>query len=68
MGFQSIPDGHVRLENVTVPGVLLGQDTDLVVTDLSLDAGKIVESGGAAVDMKRAILFPCFIDMLTHLD
>ena len=68
MGFQSIPDGHVRLENVTVPGVLLGQDTDLVVTDLSLDAGKIVESGGAAVDMKRAILFPCFIDMHTHLD
>ena len=68
MGFKDLPKGPLRLENVTVPGVFLGQDADLVLTDISIAEGKIAASGGTPVDMKRAMVFPCFVDMHTHLD
>lgn len=68
MDFKRLPDGPVRLENVTVPGVFLGRDDDLVVTDISLAGGAIAASGGTPVDMGRALVFPAFVDMHTHLD
>lgn len=68
MDFTTLPDGPVRLKNVTVPGWLVGSDQGLAVTDISLADGRIVAEGGMPVDMKRAMVFPAFIDMHTHLD
>jgi cytosine/creatinine deaminase len=63
-----LPDGPIRLENITVPACLLGQPGDLIRTSLSIDGGRIVADGGAPVDMKGAMVFPAFVDMHTHLD
>lgn len=60
--------GPVRLRNVTIPGCLIGSDEDLVVTNLSIDGGKIVERGGQDIEMDRSMVLPCFVDMHTHLD
>jgi cytosine/creatinine deaminase len=57
--FRTLPDGPLRLENVTVPACLLGQEGDLV--RLSLGTGTPVDLGGAMV-------LPAFTDMHTHLD
>ena len=68
MDFLTLPDGPLRLENLTVPACLLGQDGDLVRLDLSVANGRIAKSGGTPVDMKGAMVFPAFVDMHTHLD
>ena len=68
-GFRSIPtSGAYTLMNVTVPGCLIGRSEDLVTTFLHIKDGKIAETGGVQIDMARAIVFPCFTDMHTHLD
>lgn len=67
MDFKTLPFGDMRLENVTVPGCLIGQ-TGLVRTSLSIVDGVIAQDGGAPVDMAGAMVFPCFVDMHTHLD
>lgn len=66
--FREIPEGHVTLSNVTVPGCLIGATEDLVTTDLSLKDGMLTDEPGKQVDMARAMVFPCFSDMHTHLD
>ena len=68
MDFKTLPDGPLRLENVTVPGWLMGRTEDLVRTDLSVADGRIAAAGGKPVDMGGAIVLPCFVDMHTHLD
>lgn len=65
--FRTLPE-TVRLENVTVPGCLIGADAPLVRTALSVVGGRLAESGGTPVDMRGAMVLPCFIDMHTHLD
>jgi cytosine deaminase len=60
--------GPLRLRNVTVPGCLIDRTEDLVVTDLSVGDGKILQRGGTDIEMNRAMVFPCFVDMHTHLD
>lgn len=62
-------DGQVKLKNVTIPGCLIGRPgEDLVVVDLSIQDGKIIERGGTDIEMNRAMVLPCFVDMHTHLD
>ena len=68
MSFLTLPDGPVRLRNVTLPGCLIGSSYDLVVSDLSIADGRIKGDGGPDIDMGRAMVFPCFTDMHTHLD
>ncbi len=68
MDFATLPAGPLRLENVTVPACLAGQEGDLIRTDISLADGQIAAFGGTPVDLKGAMLFPAFIDMHTHLD
>jgi cytosine deaminase len=65
--FASLPT-DVRLENVTLPGCLIGDDRPLVRGALSVVAGRIAEDGGTPVDMRGAMVFPAFVDMHTHLD
>ena len=61
--------GPVRLDNLTVPGCLLGAEAETVTTALTLDAGRLVDAPPAqTVDMKGAMAFPAFVDMHTHLD
>ena len=68
MDFLRLPDGPVTLENLTVPACLVGQDGDLVRRTLHLADGRISDHPGRVIDMKGAMLFPCFTDMHTHLD
>ncbi len=68
MGFVALPEGPVCLKNVTLPGVMVGAAEAFVVQDLSIADGVIAAEGGAEVEMGRAMVFPAFIDMHTHLD
>ncbi|MEL6465393.1 MAG: cytosine deaminase [Pseudomonadota bacterium] len=68
MSFRALPSGHITLADVTVPACLLGQDGDLITTDLHIANGRITETPGTRVDMARAIALPCFTDMHVHLD
>lgn len=61
-------DGVWRLRNVTVPGCLISKDDDLVVTDLTIDGDRFSDRGGKNIDMDRAMVLPCFVDMHTHID
>ena len=67
-GFRNIPEGHVTLKNATVPGCLIGSENDLDQIDISIRDGQITDAHGTPVDMKRAMVLPCFTDMHTHLD
>jgi cytosine deaminase len=68
MDFRTLPSGNYTLANVTVPACLLGQPGGLVRTSVSVADGRISDQGFAEVDMKGAMVFPCFVDMHTHLD
>ena len=68
-GFRTLPTaGAYTLMNVTVPGCMVGRTEDLVTTFLHIKDGKIADTGGIQIDMARAMVFPCFTDMHTHLD
>lgn len=68
MDFRALPEGSFTLTNVTVPACLLGREGDLVRTSLSISDGTISEGRFAEIDMRGAMIFPCFVDMHTHLD
>ena len=68
MDFTTLPRTALTLDNVRVPGWLLGQSQDLVQTSIAIDGGRIAETGGTPVDLGGAIVFPTFVDMHTHLD
>ena len=68
MDFTSLPHGDYTLANVTVPACLLGQEGDLIRTDIGIRGAQISAPGGVAVDMRGAMVLPCFTDMHTHLD
>jgi cytosine/creatinine deaminase len=68
MDFRTLPEGPVTLSNVTVPACFLGRPGDLVRTSVSIAEGRIAERGVTEVDMKGAMVLPCFVDMHTHLD
>ncbi|QYZ71991.1 cytosine deaminase [Neotabrizicola shimadae] len=71
MDFRTLPDlPRLRLANMTAPACLLGQQGDLVPLALTIEGGRIVADDPAApaVDMGRAMVFPTFTDMHTHLD
>lgn len=65
--FRRLPDGPLRLDNVTVPACLLGRPGDLVRTSLAF--GETMQADAeTAIDMGGAMVLPCFTDMHTHLD
>jgi cytosine deaminase len=43
MDFRTMPEGGVTLSNVTVPACLLGQEGDLIRTDISIADGRIAD-------------------------
>jgi len=70
MSFRALPSGtKMTLANLTAPACLVGKPGDLTTLDLTIENGRI--TGGPtdeAIDMQRAMVFPCFVDMHTHLD
>jgi cytosine deaminase len=68
MDFKTLPTGAFTLANVTVPACLLGQDGDLIRTDISIAEGLIAPPQPMAIDMGGAMVLPAFVDMHTHLD
>jgi cytosine/creatinine deaminase len=66
--FLHLPHGPVTLTNVTVPACLLGQDGDLILTEISIADGAIAAPQPLAMDMGGAMVLPAFVDMHTHLD
>jgi cytosine/creatinine deaminase len=68
MDFRKLPLGNFTLTNVTVPACLVGQEGDLVTTEISIENGRIGAPQPVAVDMAGAMVFPAFVDMHTHLD
>lgn len=70
MDFRVLPSGpRITLDNMTTPACLLGQAGDLAQISLTFENGKLVDGPpGERVDMQRAMVFPAFVDMHTHLD
>ena len=71
--FITLPDvPAVRLVNVTLPGWLAGSAESLVRGDLGLAGDRLADpaalGAAPAVDLRGAMVFPCFTDMHTHLD
>ena len=60
----------LRLANLTVPACLMGQPGDLMPLSLTIAGGRIIpdDPNAQTVDMKRAMVFPTFTDLHTHLD
>ncbi len=67
-GFRDIPEGHVTLQNATVPGCWVGETGALATVDISIQDGKITDAPGTPVDLAHAMVLPCLTDMHTHLD
>lgn len=68
MDYRALPSGDFTMTNIQVPACLLGQDGDLVTTEISIVEGLIAGPQPIAIDMEGAIALPCFTDMHTHLD
>ncbi len=71
MSFRTLPDAaRLRLDNVTLPGCLVGATEETVRGALTLAEGRIVAPADddTVVDMSGAMVLPAFIDMHTHLD
>ncbi|MBF9030104.1 cytosine deaminase [Rhodobacterales bacterium HKCCE3408] len=71
MDFRTLPEADsLQLDNVTVPGCLVGEAAPLVTRSIAISDGRIAAPGRAAtrVDMRGAMVFPAFVDMHTHLD
>ncbi|MEO1238338.1 MAG: cytosine deaminase [Pseudomonadota bacterium] len=69
MDFVDLPDNDFTLKNVTLPACLIGQPGDLMQTDIAISNGRIAsQTLGRQIDMERAMVLPCFVDMHTHLD
>ena len=81
-GFATVPDERrYLLANATLPSVLVdefpgGPDTDgLITADIVVNDGMVERigapgdsSGLPALDLDRGMVWPCFVDMHTHLD
>ncbi|MEO0693693.1 MAG: cytosine deaminase [Pseudomonadota bacterium] len=68
MALPTLPDGPFTLTDVTIPGCVLGQDTELLRTTLSIADGQITVGAHRPVPMGGAMVLPAFVDMHTHLD
>ncbi len=81
-GFAAVPDARrFILANATLPAALIDDahapaDADgLVAADIVIADGRIEHVGAAGseedfpgLDMKRGMVWPCFVDMHTHID
>ena len=68
--FPDLPEGiPFTLDNLAVPGPLVGSGEALVRTTLTVDGGRFAEGPAPTrIDMKGALALPAPVDMHTHLD
>lgn len=65
----SLPAGPVTLDNVTIPGPLLGSPDDLVTTSLTISGGTFTnQRAKTSIDLQGQMALPTLVDMHTHLD
>ena len=75
----NLPDApHLLLRNASVPRVLLRADLpdegDVLLVDIEIADGRIARLAppgalaGEGVDLDRGMVWPCFVDLHTHLD
>lgn len=64
-----LPPGPVTLDNLAIPGPLIGSTSTMVSTSLTIADGVFSEASSATrIDMKGQMALPALIDMHTHLD
>lgn len=64
-----LPSDPVTLDNLAVPGPLIGSDEALVKTSLTIRDGNFSSAAAPIrIDMKGCIALPALVDMHTHLD
>jgi cytosine deaminase len=65
----ALPDGPVTLDNLIIPGPLIGASQPLVSTSLTMRDGVFSEvPADTRIDMGGRLALPAFVDMHTHLD
>lgn len=68
-GFLQLPPGPVTLDNLAIPGSLVGHADAVVRTSLTLDGGVFCDAPAVnRIDMKGCMALPALVDMHTHLD
>ncbi len=80
-GFAAVPEARrYVLANATLPAALVGtlpptpEGDDLINADIIVADGRIESVGGAVdaaaprLDLERGMVWPCFVDMHTHID
>jgi cytosine deaminase len=67
--FFDLPSGPVTLDNLSVPGPLVGHHEAIITTSLTLADGVFSNTPAPArIDMKGCMALPALVDMHTHLD
>lgn len=65
----SLPNGPVTLDNLAIPGPLIGSQETLVSTSVTIRDGRFSDQPAEQrIDMKGQMALPTFVDMHTHLD
>jgi cytosine deaminase len=65
----SLPEGPVTLDNLTLPGPLIGADDALVSGSVTINDGVFSDEPAATrINCHGRMALPSFVDMHTHLD
>ncbi|MEQ8658429.1 MAG: cytosine deaminase [Hyphomicrobiales bacterium] len=65
----SLPNGPVTLDNLVIPGPLIGSQEALVSTSVTIRDGRFSDAQAEQrIDMVGQMVLPAFVDMHTHLD
>lgn len=65
----SLPNGPVTLDNLAIPGPLIGSQETLVSTSVTIRGGRFSDQPAEQrIDMKGQMALPALVDMHTHLD
>ena len=68
MEFRALPRGAIILDNVSIPGCIIGRPEDLVLAKVPLGSCVPDHEDAPVIDMQGAMALPAFVDMHTHLD
>lgn len=64
-----LPSGPVTLDNLSIPGPLIGSISPMVTTSLTIADGVFSQTPAITrIDMKGQMVLPALVDMHTHLD
>lgn len=65
----SLPNGPITLDNLVIPGPLVGSSDALVTRSITICDGRFSDAPAEQrIDMKGQMALPALVDMHTHLD